>query len=332
MIIKTAHGSGGAQSGELIGKVILKYFGNATLNLLEDAALIKNPQTDIAFTTDSFVVSPLFFSGGCIGDLAVCGTVNDLSARGAIPKYLSVSFIIEEGLPLQDFKKILAAMARRAKEAGVQIITGDTKVVQKGKADGIFINTSGIGFMQKGAKLGAKNIKNGDAVLISGTLGEHSLTIMNARHKLGIKSNIKTDSAPLNKMTQKLIAALGADVKFMRDITRGGLSTILNEVAAQSKKGFEIVQDSLPLNKQTAAAANLLGLDLLNAANEGKMLFIVKEQKAQEALKIIRSLTYGKAAAVIGQVTTKKEVKLITSLKTTRIIRMPQGEILPRIC
>lgn len=332
MIIKTAHGSGGAQSGELINKVILKYFGNATLNLLQDAALLKNPQANIAFTTDSFVVNPLFFSGGCIGDLAICGTVNDLSARGAIPKYLSVSFIIEEGFKIEDFKKILAAMARRAKEAGIQIVTGDTKVVEKGKADGIFINTAGIGIMQKGANLAAKNIKAGDMVLISGALGGHSVTIMNARHNLGIKSNIKTDSAPLNKITQKLISALGADIKFMRDITRGGLATILNEVATQSKKGFEVLEEALPSDKQTTAAAELLGLDLLCAANEGKMMFIINPKKAQAALKIIRSFNYGKGAAIIGQVTKAKQVKLITKLKTARIIKTPQGEILPRIC
>jgi len=325
--IKISHGSGGQQSAELIKNLILKYFGNPLLSRLEDAALLKAaPQ--IAFTTDSFVVDPISFPGGNIGDLAVCGTVNDLAVRGAQPKYLSVSFILEEGLSIADFKKILAAMKARAKEAGVIIVAGDTKVTPRGKCDKIFINTSGIGFMLGNANIGAANIRAGDAVIVSGELGEHSAAVMNTRHKLGIKANLKTDSAPLNKITTALIKTLGSDVKMMRDITRGGLSSVLNELAV----GFEIFENQIPLSQSVRAACELLGLDALDMANEGKFIAVVKPRSAKRALKIIRANKYGKDARIIGRAIKGGKVFLVTPLGVKRVLRAPLGEVLPRIC
>jgi hydrogenase expression/formation protein HypE len=329
--IKISHGSGGRESQKLIKEVILKYFSNPVLKDLEDAARLKNTPPDIAFTTDSFIVDPIFFPGGNIGDLAVCGTVNDLSVRGALPKYISVSFIIEEGFLVSDFKKILSSIKTRAAEAGVIIASGDTKVTPKGKADKIFINTSGVGHMIKGADISAKNIKPGDVVIVSGILGEHSITIMNARHKLGIKSGLKTDSAPLNKMTYSLIKTLGKDIKVMRDITRGGLSGVLNELCSP-KTGFDIEEEKLPVSRPVKAACNLLGLDVLDMANEGKLVCVASAKSAQKALGIIKKSPYGKNAAIIGAAQKYAGVNLVTPLGSKRVIRAPLGEVLPRIC
>ena len=326
--IKLAHGSGGQQSAALIKNLILKYLGNPVLNALDDSALLKNTPPQIAFTTDSFVVDPIFFPGGNIGDLAICGTVNDLAVRGAIPKYISVSFIIEEGFQIVDFKKILAAIKARAKEAGVIVACGDTKVTPRGKCDKIFINTSGIGHMINNADISQKNIRAGDIVIASGPLGAHSITIMNARHKLGIKANFNTDSAPLGKMTAALINTLGRDIKCMRDITRGGLSTVLNELGF----GFEIEETKIPVDKAVKAASALLGLDILDMANEGRLVCIVSPQKAQKALQIMRQNKYGKGAQIIGRAAPGKQVQMITALGAKRIIRPPLGEVLPRIC
>lgn len=329
--IKIAHGSGGRQSNELIKNTILKYFGNPVLNNLEDAALLKNIPQKITFTTDSFVVDPIFFPGGNIGDLAVCGTINDLAVKGSVPKYITVSFIIEEGFAFNDFKKILASVKSRAKEAGVIIAAGDTKVTPKGKCDKIFINTAGIGFALDKADISAKNIRPKDVVIVSGNLGDHSVTVMNARHRLGIKSTIKTDSAPLNIMTQKLVKALGKDIKAMRDITRGGLSTVLNELASP-KIGFDIEETKIPISPAVKAASALLGLDVLDMANEGKLICIVSPQKAEAALDIIKKSPYGKNAKIIGIAGATGKVNLITALGVKRVLHAPLGEILPRIC
>jgi hydrogenase expression/formation protein HypE len=329
--IKISQGSGGQETNAFIKNIVLKYFGNPILNELADSALLKNIPSNIAFTSDSFVVEPIFFPGGNIGDLAVCGTVNDLSVRGGVPKYISVSFIIEEGLALNDFKKILFSIKKRAREAGVIIATGDTKVAPRGKCDKIFINTSGIGFMVKGADISAANIRAGDIAIVSGTLGEHSIAVMNARHKLGIKSNIKTDSAPLNKMTEILIKTLGRNIKAMRDITRGGLSTVLNELASKNT-GFDIEEKKIPVLKSVRAAAALLGLDILDMANEGKLICIVSPRAAQKALKIMRKSPYGTNAQIIGRATGFGKVNLITAFGSKRILRPPFGEVLPRIC
>ncbi|MDR0953445.1 MAG: hydrogenase expression/formation protein HypE [Elusimicrobiota bacterium] len=330
--ISVAHGAGGEQSRHLINNLILKYFGNPILNELEDAAVL-NTLGKIAFTTDSFVVDPIFFPGGNIGDLAICGTVNDLAVKGAEPKYISVSFIIEEGFAIKDFKAILSSMRQRASEAGVIIATGDTKVTPRGKTDKIFINTAGIGFLPKNANVAAKNIKNGDVLIVSGNLGDHSIAIMNARHNLGIKSNIKTDSAPLNKITQELIKTLGKDIKAMRDITRGGLASVLNEMTSP-QIGFVVEEAKIPSSKSAAAAARLLGLDLLEMANEGKFLCVVSAAKAKQALQIIKKNKYGKNAEIIGLASkeVRGKVRLKTRLGPLRSLNAPLGELLPRIC
>ncbi|MDR1684212.1 MAG: hydrogenase expression/formation protein HypE [Elusimicrobiota bacterium] len=329
--IKIAHGSGGRESAGLIQNIILKYFGNPLLNRLEDAALLGGTPKNIALTCDGFVADPVFFPGGNIGDLAVCGAVNDLAVRGASPKYLSVSFILEDGLPVADFKKILAAMARRCKEAGVIVACGDTKVVQRGKCDKIFIITSAVGHMLPRANIAPQNIEAGDTLIISGALGEHSLAMLNARHNLGLKSNLKTDSAPLNKITAALINTLGPDVKMMRDITRGGLSSVLNELTSR-QTGFEIEETLLPVSSAAKAASELLGLDILDMANEGKFVLAVSAGKAKDALKIIKAQPYGKGAAVVGQAVKGGKVNLITKLGVKRVLRAPLGEALPRIC
>lgn len=329
--IKIAHGSGGRQSRELVKNIILKYFNNPLLAQLEDAAVLENTPAKIAFTTDSYVVDPIFFPGGNIGDVAICGTVNDLSVKGAKPKYISVSFIIEEGFPVADFKKILVAMQKRAKEADILIATGDTKVTPKGKTDKIFINTSGIGFMLKNADIAATNIRPGDILIVSGALGPHSVAVMNARHNLGIKSNIKSDSAPLNIMTENLITKLGHCVKAMRDITRGGLSTVLNELALP-KLGFDVNEADIPVSKTVKAAADLLGIDVLSLANEGKLICVVSSEKAKEALEIMQKSPYGSDAKIIGSAQNTGKVNLVTNLGVKRVLRAPLGEILPRIC
>jgi hydrogenase expression/formation protein HypE len=329
--VTIAHGSGGQESAEFIKKLILKSFNNPVLKDLEDAALLKNTPARIAFTTDSYIVEPVFFPGGNIGDLAVCGTVNDLSVKGAAPKYISVSFIIEEGFKINDFKKILTAVKTRAKEAGIIIAAGDTKVAPKSKVDKIFINTAGIGYMLPNADIAAKNIKPGDVIIVSGDLGAHSVAIMNARHNLGIKSNIKTDSAPLNKMTASLIKALGKDIKAMRDITRGGLSTVLNELASKNI-GFDIEERVLPVSPAVKAAAALLGLDVLDMANEGKLVCAVSQKSAVKALNIIKKSPYGKNAKIIGKATKEGRVNIITALGVKRALRPPLGAVLPRIC
>ncbi|MDR1123139.1 MAG: hydrogenase expression/formation protein HypE [Elusimicrobiota bacterium] len=329
--IMLSHGAGGQQSAAFIKRIILKYFGNPVLNSLEDAALLKNTPPDIAFTTDSFVVDPVFFPGGNIGDLAVCGTVNDLAVRGARPKYISLSLILEEGLAFADLKKILAAAAARAKEAGVTVACGDTKVVPRGKCDKIFINTAGIGHMLKNAAISPANIRVGDIVIASGALGGHSLAVMNARHKLGIKADLKTDSAPLNKMTAALIEALGPRVKAMRDITRGGLSTVLNELAGK-RAGFEIEEQKIPVLPAARATAALLGLDILDMANEGSIVCVLSPDAAERALRIMRADKYGKNAQIIGRAVEGGKVLLATALGVHRLLRPPLGDVLPRIC
>jgi hydrogenase expression/formation protein HypE len=329
--IKISHGSGGQETNAFIRNIIIKYFGNTILNELADGALLKNTPANIAFTSDSFIVDPIFFPGGNIGDLAVCGTVNDLSVMGSAPKYISLSLILEEGFPINDLKKILTSIRKRADEAGVLIATGDTKVAPRGKCDKIFINTAGIGYMLPNSNISPANICGGDIVIVSGTLGEHSLSVMNARHKLGIKTNLKTDSAPLSKMTAALIEALGPRVKAMRDITRGGLSTVLNELAGK-RAGFEIEEQKIPALRAARAAAALLGLDILDMANEGKLVCIVSPDAAEIALRIMRADKYGKNAQIIGRIAAGGKVLLITTLGARRFLRPPLGDILPRIC
>lgn len=330
--IMIGHGGGGRLSQQLISDLFLNYFGNPILNTLEDAATVTLPKQNIAFTTDSYVVTPRFFPGGNIGKLAVCGTVNDLAMRGAIPLYLSVGFIIEEGLPLVELEDIVRTMAETANTAGVQIVTGDTKVVGKGAADGIYINTSGIGIVDEKFKISAANARPGDRIIISGTIGDHGMTILSLREGLSFKADLKSDCAPLNGLVKELMC-FSKDIHVLRDPTRGGIASTLNEIAASSNVGMIIDETSLPFKPQVKASCELLGLDPLHLANEGKFIAIVAEGITDNVLDVLNCHQYGQDAAVIGEVTdSTRRVALRTYIGSTRIIDVASGELLPRIC
>jgi len=332
--ILLAHGGGGRLTNELIRNVIISTLGNYTLSKLTDSAELKIGQTDICFTTDSFVVKPLFFNGGDIGKLAVCGTINDLAVGGAKPLVLSLSLIIEEGLELEVLRKILHSAAKAAKQENVEIVCGDTKVVEAGAADKIFINTSGIGLKLPKADVGFEKIAAGDKIIITGTIGDHGMTIMSHREGTKFESDLKSDCAPVSEICGKVIEALGDDIKFMRDPTRGGLAATLNEIVNQANLGIEIEESQIPVNPTVRAAAEMLGFDILNIANEGKVVIVVSAQKAQQCLEICQSCEIGKEAAIIGQIIqgTEPLVELITMIKGRRIVPMPYGRELPRIC
>lgn len=325
MKIDMSYGSGGKQTGNLINEVFLKHFDNTILNKLEDSAVL-NVSGKIAYTTDSFVVTPMFFPGGDIGKLAVCGTVNDLSMMGAIPKYLTAGFIIEEGADIETLEKIVASMALAAKEAKVKIVAGDTKVIE-GKG-GVYINTSGIGELVKGG-VSISNCRVGDVIILSGYLGEHHAAIMSKR--MEIENSIQSDCAPLTGIVKKLVAE-NISIRCMRDVTRGGLATVLNEVAANSHCGVEIQETALPVSEEVRGFCDILGLDPLYMANEGKMIAVVPARQAKKALEAIRSCKYGKNAAIIGTITEGKGVVMTTALMGTRRIDVLYGEGLPRIC
>ncbi len=327
------HGSGGKVSHTLFSEEILPLFENPELLKQDDGAILDIEGTRLAFSTDSYVVDPIFFPGGNIGDLAVNGTINDIAMCGAIPKFISVGLIMEEGLPIKDFKRILAAMAAAAKKAGVKIVTGDTKVVPKGKADKIFINTSGIGVISPDVNVSGNNAKPGDKIIISGTIADHGITILSSREGLKFDSDIKTDSAPLNKMVHSIIQS-GCDIHVLRDPTRGGLGTTLNEIASQSCAGIKIDEQSLPVRGAVQGICELLGFDPLYIANEGKLIAFVPEKDAQKVLEIIQQDEFGKDAVIIGEVTDKDpgKVFLQTTIGGVRIVDMLTGEQLPRIC
>lgn len=329
MKIEMSHGSGGKATTELIGNVFARYFSNDILNRMEDAAILELESSRIAFTTDSFVVKPLFFKGGDIGKLSVCGTVNDLLMMGAVPKYLTCGFILEEGLELESLERIVCSMAKAAEEAGVLIAAGDTKVVEG--SGGIYINTSGIGELKKGTDISSSNVKPGDAVIVSGSLGNHHACILSGR--MGINNEIQSDCAPLNDMVARLIAS-GVSVRTMRDITRGGLATVLNELAQSSSVSFDILEESLPVDETVRSFCGILGLDPLYMGNEGKMLCIVPEAEAQKALDIIKGSSYGENAALIGRSYARDRVGVVmtTRLGGKRVVDMLVGEGLPRIC
>ncbi len=329
MKIEMSHGSGGKATTELIGSIFAKYFNNDILNRMEDAAVLELESSRIAFTTDSFVVKPVFFKGGDIGKLSVCGTVNDLLMMGAVPKYLTCGFILEEGLELEELERIVCSMAKAAEEAGVRIVAGDTKVVEG--SGGIYINTSGIGELKKGTNISSSNVKPGDAVIVSGSLGNHHACILSGR--MGINNEIQSDCAPLNDMVSKLIAS-GIKVRTMRDITRGGLATVLNEIAQSSSVSFDILEESLPVDEAVRGFCGILGLDPLYMGNEGKMLCIVPEADAQKALDIIKGSCYGEKAAIIGRSYARGRVSVVmtTRLGGKRVVDMLVGEGLPRIC
>jgi hydrogenase expression/formation protein HypE len=331
--ITLAHGAGGKASRTLVDAVFVEAFRNPMLEALEDQASFSIEGARLAFTTDSFVVSPLFFPGGNIGDLAVNGTVNDLAVGGAKPLYLSAGFILEEGFPIADLQKIVTSMREAARAAGVHIVTGDTKVVQKGKGDGCYINTSGIGVVGGESKLGAATCQPSDVVIVSGPIGEHGITIMLARGELELEAEISSDTAPLAAMTERLLNATD-EVRCMRDATRGGVATVLNEIAGASRVGMVIEERCVPVKEEVAGACEILGIDPMHVACEGRMVAIVSERAATEALAAIRSAPHGAGAQIIGRV--KADPPGIVLLKTrfggTRILDLLIGDPLPRIC
>lgn len=329
MKIEMAHGSGGKSTNELIGGIFGKYFGNEILNRMDDAAILELGSSRIAFTTDSFVVKPLFFNGGDIGKLSVCGTVNDLLMMGAVPKYLTCGFILEEGLEITQLERIVRSMKEAADEAGVVIAAGDTKVVEG--SGGLFINTSGIGIVRKGTDISARNARPGDAVILSGSLGNHHACILSQR--MGITNEIMSDCAPLKAMVDNLLDA-GIRVKTMRDVTRGGLATVLNEIAESSSVSISIKEESLVVDKDVSGFCDILGLDPLYMGNEGKMACIVDGEDAEKALAIIKGSKYGEKAKIIGSVNEagSARVTLTTRLGGKRRVDILVGEGLPRIC
>ncbi|MHB8843423.1 MAG: hydrogenase expression/formation protein HypE [Nitrospirota bacterium] len=328
--ILLGHGSGGKLMHALIEEHFSPVFGNTGAG---DSAIVDVRTKRLAYTTDSYVVSPLFFPGGNIGDLAVCGTVNDLAVAGAEPLYLTAGFIIEEGFPLADLKRIVASMAKAAREAGIAIVAGDTKVVNKGKADGIFINTSGIGSLDDGIAISPKNMRAGDAVIISGELGNHGVAILAERNGLTFDPPITSDTRPLNGLVRTMYQASDR-IRFMRDPTRGGLATTLKEAALESGLCIRIREGDLPIPPPVKGACSLLGLDPLYVANEGILVAMADPDVADQLVSAMRKHVYGKAAAVIGTIDRSAPgmVLLETAIGGSRIIDMLQGEQLPRIC
>ena len=320
-------------SAELIEHLFLPAFGGTRLAEMADAALLDLPQGRVAFSTDSFVVRPLFFPGGNIGELAVNGTVNDLAMRGATPLYISVGFILEEGLPLGDLGVVAESMAAAAKLAGVEIVTGDTKVVDRGHGDGIYINTTGIGAVPEGVNIGPQQIAPGDVIIVSGTIGDHGIAIMSVREGLGFEADAVSDTAPLNAMVAELVGA-DIDVHALRDPTRGGLAATLNELAGASGTGIVVDQPAIPVRRVVAAACEMLGLDPMYVANEGKLVAFVPAEHAESALSVIRADAYGREAAIVGRVVADHAGMVVatTPLGTTRVVDMQVGEQLPRIC
>lgn len=332
--ILLAHGGGGRLTSALIEKHIVPRFANDKLAQLTDAAEITLDSKTVCFTTDSFVVKPLFFAGGDIGKLAICGTVNDLAVAGSTPVALSLSLIIEEGLDFDIFEKILQSVADTAKAAGIEIVTGDTKVVESGAADGIFINTAGIGSKPKKGNLSFNKIKPGDKIIINGTLGDHGMTIISQREGIKFDSPLKSDCACLNGLITDLMAA-SPDIKFMRDPTRGGVAATLNEIATASNCSIELTETDLPVNPTVRAAAEMLGFDLLDIANEGKVVIVAAPESAGKILKACKKHPLGKDACILGTVIDGEGdpiVELITKIGGRRIIQMPYGRELPRIC
>lgn len=336
--IVMGHGSGGRMTQELIERVFAPAFANPILAQSNDSASFTLPgaaalKGQLSFSTDSHIVSPLFFSGGDIGRLAVCGTVNDVSMAGALPLYLTAGFIIEEGLPIETLARVTASMQAAASEAGVQIVAGDTKVVERGKADGLFINTAGIGWIPDGRQIGGALARPGDAVLISGAMGDHGIAVLSARGELGFEADVKSDVAPLNKLIQKLLEA-APHVHVLRDPTRGGLATTLNEIAQQSGVCIEIRERDIPVHPAVRAACDMLGFDPLYVANEGKLIVILPAAEVEAALDALHHTQYGEEAVCIGQVKAEpsSHVLMKTLIGGTRILDVLAGEMLPRIC
>jgi hydrogenase expression/formation protein HypE len=332
-IITLAHGSGGKLTNRLLDKAIFKVLDNPILETRGDGAVF-DLQGKVAFSTDSFVVTPIFFPGGNIGELAVYGTVNDIAMCGAIPKYISLALIIEEGMPVIDLWEILLSIREACKQANVVVVTGDTKVVERGKGDQLFINTSGVGNMMPEAKLDTSYIDDGDVIIISGTIADHGMAILSKREGLQFESDIVSDTQALNDLTQDLLTTFSSSIHLFRDPTRGGVATVLNEIALQTKMGINLDSANLPVNKTVASACELFGLDPLYVANEGKFICIVDAEKAEEVLSVMRVHPKGKNAAIIGKFTSEHPGKVLSKslFGGSRVIVMPIAEQLPRIC
>lgn len=340
--ILLGHGSGGSLTAELIQRIFVPGFGGDTLAALEDQATVRvgaehtrngTVGTRIAFTTDSFVVRPLFFPGGDIGKLAVHGTVNDLAVGGATPLFLSAAFILEEGLPLADLKRIVASMRQACEEAGVSLVTGDTKVVDRGKGDQVFITTSGIGVVPEGRNLSIHNARPGDVIIVSGTIGDHGIAIMSVREGIEFETVLESDTAPLGDPTRVMLDAC-PNIRCMRDPTRGGVSSALNELAGASKVGVRLIESTLPLRHEVKAACEMLGLDPLYVANEGKLIAVVPARDAQRLLAVMKAHPLGRNSAVIGEIVDDHPgmVVMKSLVGGQRVVTMIAGEQLPRIC
>lgn len=330
--ITLAHGAGGKVSQELMEQVILPEFGNPLLNELHDGASV-NVSGRVAFTTDSYVVKPHFFAGGNIGKLAVCGTVNDLAMTGAVPRYLSMGLILEEGYPIAELRKIIHTMKLAADEAGIYIVTGDTKVVGKGAADGIFINTAGIGDILPDVNISPKNVKPGMDVILSGYIGDHAAAVMAGRHNLDLPDNIQSDCAPLNGLTQAMLT-VAPEIAVLRDPTRGGVAAVLNEIAVQSGTGVLIEEELIPVRPAVQGVCDILGFDPLYLANEGKLLAFCWQKDTERILDAMHDQRYGRDARVIGHTTETAagQVGMRTAIGGIRVVDMPLGNLVPRIC
>ncbi len=333
-LVNMNHGAGGQASAKLIKEVFLTYFDNPLIHQGNDGAVFSVPPGRLVMSTDAHVISPLFFPGGNIGSLAVHGTVNDLAVMGAKPLYLTASFILEEGFPINDLDKIAFSMAETAKKAGVEIIAGDTKVVEKGKGDGVFITTTGLGIRELDCHIEGNKAEVGDAIIVSGTIGDHGIAIMSHRENLQFETSIESDSAALNGLIEKILES-HAVIHCMRDPTRGGLATTLNELAMQSQVSMEILESIIPVKPAVQAACELLGLDPLYIANEGKLVLICPDSDAQKVLEVMRQHPLGKNAEIIGQVTERSSAPLLkmqTQFGGVRVVDWLTGEQLPRIC
>ena len=332
--VMMGHGSGGKMMNDLIRKTFLPPLDNAALRAGDDAGVVQpNACTRLAISTDAHVVSPLFFPGGDIGHLAVCGTVNDVAMLGAIPQYLTAGFILEEGLEIETLERVVQSMKIAAEEAGVEIVAGDTKVVQRGKADGLYITTAGVGTIIPGVEVGGAHAKPGDVVIFSGPIGDHGIAVLGARGELGFESNIQSDCAPLNH----LIAAMfdiSDNIHVLRDPTRGGVASALNEIATQSNVGITLNESAIPVNPAVLGACEMLGFDPLYVANEGKLIAIVGVEDAEDILNIMRKTKYGEEAVVIGEVSEVPAGRVLmkTVFGSTRVVDVLAGEMLPRIC
>jgi hydrogenase expression/formation protein HypE len=332
--ITLGHGSGGLLTNRLLDEGVFKRFQNQYIQQRHDGVVLNDLQGSLAFTTDSFVVSPLFFPGGNIGDLAVNGTVNDLLMCGAKPRYLSLAMILEEGLMMEEYWEVLLSIEHAAERAGVEVVTGDTKVVDKGKGDKLFINTSGVGEVISGAAIDHRNIKVGDAILVSHSIAHHGMTIMMQREGLRFDSSLESDSRPLNGPVLSLIETFGDRVKLLRDPTRGGVATVLNEIATQVNVGVQLASDLVPIDETVASACEILGIDPLYVANEGVFIAVLSAEIAEDAVQLLHDFSETKRAAIIGRITDEHPRKVVmnSGLGGRRVVNMLTGEQLPRIC